>query len=70
MQFRWVAGIALWTFFSGPVFGPPTANPQQSRKPTVTASAKQWRADTPHVRTPKTKAPKTTQVGLPTLSPR
>ncbi len=25
MQFRWAAAIALWTMFSGPVFGPPTA---------------------------------------------
>jgi hypothetical protein len=23
MDFRWVASIALWTFLSGPAFGPP-----------------------------------------------
>jgi hypothetical protein len=23
MDFRWVAGIALWTFLSGPAIGPP-----------------------------------------------
>jgi hypothetical protein len=48
MQFRWAAGIALWTFISGPVFGPPTANPQSSRKPGTVASTKKWRADSAH----------------------
>ena len=25
MQFRWVAAITVWTFISGPLFGPPHA---------------------------------------------
>jgi hypothetical protein len=26
MRFRWAAGIALWTFVTGPIFGPPTTS--------------------------------------------
>jgi hypothetical protein len=32
MQFRWVAAIALWTLFIGPVLGPPVSSPARSAK--------------------------------------
>ena len=37
MQFRWVVGITLWTFFSGPAAGPPPASlpPARARAATV-----------------------------------
>ncbi len=40
MQFRWVAAITVWTFLSGPVFGPPHAPHTTTRQQTVAASAK------------------------------
>ncbi len=52
MKFRWAAGITLWTFFSGPVFGPPTVSPHPPPKPTQTVSTRQWRADAGHTGTP------------------
>jgi hypothetical protein len=44
MQFRWVAGITLWTFLSAPVFGPPRAT--QDTKHRRTAAAEMQRANT------------------------
>ncbi len=35
VEFRWVALIALWTFLSGPAFGPPPAA-VPARGPAVT----------------------------------
>jgi hypothetical protein len=32
MEFRWAAGIALWTILSGPVFAPLTGAPSISSK--------------------------------------
>jgi hypothetical protein len=26
MRFPWAAGIALWTFMTGPIFGPPASS--------------------------------------------
>jgi hypothetical protein len=31
MEFRWVMGITLWTFLSGPVFGPPMPHSSRSQ---------------------------------------
>ena len=39
MQFRWVAAITVWTFLSGPVFGPPHAPHTAPRQQTVVTSA-------------------------------
>jgi hypothetical protein len=38
MDFRWVAGIALWTFLSGPAIGPPAGagTVRHSHKATTT----------------------------------
>jgi hypothetical protein len=44
MQFRWVAAITLWTFISGPVFGPPHATHSAPRRQDVGASAKPRRS--------------------------
>jgi len=40
MQFRWVAAITVWTFLSGPVFGPPHAPHSAPRQQNVVTSAK------------------------------
>jgi hypothetical protein len=44
MQFRAVMLIALWTMFSGPVFGPPVAS-SRARQP---AAATRTRPAAPH----------------------
>ena len=44
MQFRWVAAITVWTFISGPVFGPPHASHSATRQRPVVASAKPRRS--------------------------
>jgi hypothetical protein len=38
MDFRWVAGIALWTFLSGPAIGPPAGAGVQRRSTTAVAT--------------------------------
>jgi hypothetical protein len=38
MEFRWVAGIALWTFLSGPAMGPPAAK-QTNQRPSPRVSS-------------------------------
>ncbi len=52
MQFRWVAGITLWTFFSGPAMGPPPALSPPAAARTATAAAERDRtpANYPAVR--------------------
>lgn len=37
MQFRWVAGITLWTFLSGPALAPPPP-PNLSQAPAKVAA--------------------------------
>jgi hypothetical protein len=37
MCFRWAAAITLWTFLSGPIFGPPTASQFPYRQETRAA---------------------------------
>jgi hypothetical protein len=39
MDFRWVAGIALWTFLSGPAIGPP-AGAGINQRPHAAAAAR------------------------------
>ncbi len=39
MDFRWIAGIALWTFLSGPAIGPP-AGAGTTRRPHATVPAR------------------------------
>jgi hypothetical protein len=50
MQFRWVAGITLWTFIAGPAFGPPIANSQPHQK--SSDSVKEWKTHAPHPKNP------------------
>ena len=38
MDFRWIAGIALWTFLSGPAIGPPAGAGAPHRIKPQTAS--------------------------------
>jgi hypothetical protein len=39
MEFRWVAGIALWTFLSGPIFSGPIVQSAPKQPPAKTAPA-------------------------------
>jgi hypothetical protein len=39
MQFRWVALIALWTLFIGPVLGPPIPSPARPARTHAVAAS-------------------------------
>jgi hypothetical protein len=57
MQFRWVAAITVWTFLSGPVFGPPHAPHTATRQQTAAASAKPRRSLPPRQPSKTSKLP-------------
>lgn len=40
MEFRWIAGIALWTLLIGPIIGTPTGSASRPRDTTPTHSSK------------------------------
>lgn len=55
MEFRWVAGITLWTFICGPAVGPPTARhaPLEASPRSAQVSQRKVIRHGPHASAPK-----------------
>jgi hypothetical protein len=51
MEFRWVAAIAVWTFLSAPIMGPP-ASPTSTQTARMTAPAAGGSALSPKTASP------------------